>query len=245
MARAALPGRLTWRAADVVAAAVETPRARRITLRVPDWAGHLPGQHVTVRLTAPDGYSAQRSYSLASPPERPDLDLVVERLDDGEVSPFLVDELRPGDAVELRGPIGRYFVWRDGMGGPVQLVAGGSGVVPFLAVLAHHRAVGSPVPVRLLVSARTAADVIGRRELDEAGPAVTVTLTRGAPPGWTGETGRVDAAMLARVALPPSDAPTVLVCGPNGFVTAASEALLALGHAPERIKTERFGPSGG
>ncbi|HXV94566.1 MAG TPA: ferredoxin reductase [Pseudonocardia sp.] len=267
MARAAVRRRLTWALARVERTTAETPRARRLHLAVPGWGGHLAGQHVDVRLTAEDGYTAQRSYSIASPPGADGLELVVERLDDGEVSPYLTDVLRPGDDLELRGPIGRYFVWPpSGPGGgavaagaagawpgdprgdrPVQLVAGGSGVVPFLAMAGHHRLTGSAVPMRLLYSSRTLDDVIGRAELDRAGPGVevTITLTRGAPPDWTGPTGRLDRALLRRHAMPPHDRPLVYVCGPTGFVEHAADELVALGHAAEHVRTERFGPSGG
>ena len=240
-------GRLAWQTAEVLAVRRETPRAARVVLRPQHWRRHLPGQHVDVRLTAEDGYTAQRSYSLASPPEQEgSLEVVVERLADGEVSPFLVDELRAGDALELRGPVGRWFVWEDALGGPVQLVAGGSGVVPFLAMLAHHRAVGSAVPLRLLASARTADDLIGADLLAAPGPAATttVTLTRGAPAGWSGPVGRVDAALLAAHAVPPEQRPQVFVCGSHGFVETVTGALVGLGHDPARVKTERFGATG-
>ncbi len=225
----------------------ETPRACRLSLRPPDWHGHRPGQHVDVRLTAPDGYTAQRSYSIASPPEASGIDLVVERLDDGEVSPYLTDELRDGDLLELRGPIGGFFVWPADPDGPVQLIAGGSGVVPFLAMLGHHRASASTVPVRLLYSARTDDDIIGRAELEDPGGAaeVSVTLTRDAPDGWTGPTGRVDAGLLAERTVTAAQRPQVLVCGPTGFVESVARGLVELGHDPGRIKTERFGATGG
>lgn len=223
----------------------ESARCVRITLRLPDWPGHVPGQHVDVRLTAPDGYTAQRSYSIASPPERDDVELVVERLPGGEVSPYLADELRAGDPLELRGPIGGHFVWPAEPGGPVQLVAGGSGVVPMLAMLGHHRATGSEVPVRLLYSVRADDDVLGRAELaGRPGLQVVLTYTRTPPPGWTGPAGRVDADLLARHTLAPERNPAVLVCGPTPFVEAVSQALVALGHDPGRIKTERFGGMG-
>ena len=247
MARAALLRGLTWQAATVVAVRPESARASRIVLDPPSWAGHRPGQHIDVRLTAPDGYTAQRSYSIASPPEADQLELLVETLPDGEVSPYLTEELRPGDELEIRGPLGGWFVWTVDLGGPLQLIAGGSGVVPFLAVLGHHRAAGSTVPVRLLCSARSLDDVVGRAVLDDPGPAVEVSwaLTRSAPPGWTGHTGRVDRALLERVVVPPQEAPQVFVCGPTGFVEAVSQALVDLGHDPVSLKTERFGASGG
>jgi ferredoxin-NADP reductase len=247
VAGTAIRRRLNWQRAEVVALHRETPRAWRLSLRPPDWPGHLPGQHVDVRLTADDGYTAQRSYSIASPPQRPGIELVVERLEDGEVSPYLTDVLRVGDLLELRGPVGGYFIWPTGTDGPVQLVAGGSGVVPFLSMLGHHRATGSEVPVQLLYSARTVDDVIGRAELQNqpAAVQVRVTLTRGAPADWTGLTGRVDPVMLAAHTVSPAQAPQLLVCGPTGFVETVAGALIDLGHDPSRIKTERFGASGG
>lgn len=224
----------------------ETPRAARIRLRPPAWPGHLAGQHVDVRLTAEDGYTAQRSYSIASPPVEPLLDLVVERLDDGEVSPYLTGELRAGDMIELRGPIGGYFVWPDPPDGPVQLIAGGSGVVPFLAMLGQHRAVDSAVPVRLLYSVRSAAEVIGRAVLDGVRPPaqVDLTFTREAPASWAGATGRVDVALLARRVIEPAQRPHILVCGPTAFVETVANGLTDLGHDPARIRTERFGGMG-
>ena len=235
---------MSWQLADVIAVRRETPRASRLSLRAQDWPVHKSGQHVDVRLTAADGYTAQRSYSIASPPQPNDLDLIVERLDDGEVSPYLTEELRPDDQLELRGPIGGYFVWPDG-DDPVQLIAGGSGVVPFLSMLGHYRATGERREARLLYSARTAEDLIGRVELAESAAAVTRTLTRGAPPEWDGLTGRVDASMLTAEALRPDLKPHVLVCGPTGFVETVARALITQGHDPSLIKTERFGATGG
>ncbi len=224
----------------------ETPRASRLVLQVPDWPRHRPGQHLDVRLTAPDGYTAQRSYSIASGPEQEQVELLVEELPDGEVSPYLSAELRAGDRLEVRGPVGGWFVWDSTLGGPVQLVAGGSGVVPFLAMLEHHRAVGSDVPVRLLYSARTLDDVLARDRLDEPDSGVTVmlALTRATPEGWTGLSGRVDAGVLRVQTLPPQDAPRVYVCGPTGFVEAVSAALIGLGHRADALRTERFGATG-
>ena len=247
MARAAVRRRLTWQRAEVVSLDRETPRATRLKVLPPDWTGHRPGQHVDVRLTAADGYTAQRSYSIASPPEQRGLDLVVERLDDGEVSPYLTDELRPGDLLELRGPIGGYFVWPGDVDVPVQLVAGGSGVVPFLSMLGHHRAVGSTVRVQLLYSARTLDDVIGRAELEQRRDNVRVdlTLTRGTPADWTGLTGRVDAGLLREHTVSAASRPHVLVCGPTAFVETVAGRLIDLGHDPGRVKTERFGATGG
>ncbi len=226
----------------------ETARARSIALEVADWPGHLAGQHVDVRLTAPDGYQAQRSYSIASSPEDSHLVLTVERLDDGEVSPYLVDELRPGDELELRGPIGGYFVWDDAVPGPVMLIAGGSGIVPFRAMLRHAAAETRGVAVRLLYSARTLGEVIYREELtglaaDEVVD-LRLTLTRESPPDWPGHRGRIDSELLRQVAWPPAEDPLTFVCGPSGFVETAATALVAGGHRPERIRTERFGASG-
>jgi ferredoxin-NADP reductase len=223
----------------------ETPRVRSLVLDPPDWAGHVPGQHVDVRLTAEDGYQAQRSYSIASAPEDEHLVLTVERLDDGEVSPYLVDELRPGDELELRGPIGGYFVWEAATGGPLLLVAGGSGVVPFRSMLRHRASSGSSVPARLLYSSRSLGEVIYRDEWKELGADVRLTLTREQPAGWTGYSRRIDAELIGEVAWPPEERPLVYVCGPTAFVEVAAESLVALGHDPGQIKTERFGATGG
>jgi ferredoxin-NADP reductase len=238
---------LSWRSAPVLQVQRETVRASRLVLDPPAWPGHQPGQHLDVRLTAPDGYTAQRSYSIASAPEAQYVELIVDRLPDGEVSPYLTQELRPGDDLEVRGPFGGWFVWQVGLGGPLQLVAGGSGVVPFLAMLDHHRAAGSEVPVRLLYSARSLAEVFRRERLAETDRDVRVdlALTRDAPPGWTGETGRVDGAVLSRLTFPPEAEPQVFVCGPTGFVDAVASAMIEVGHASEKIKTERFGATGG
>jgi ferredoxin-NADP reductase len=222
----------------------ETPRVRSIVLDPPDWRGHRAGQHVDVRLTAEDGYQAQRSYSIASAPEDEHLVLTVERLDDGEVSPYLVDELRPGDELELRGPIGGYFVWGVETGGPLLLVAGGSGVVPFRSMLRHRAAAGSSVPARLVYSSRSLDEVIYREELEGLAD-VRLTLTREQPEDWPGYARRIDAELLAEVAWPPEERPLVFVCGPTAFVEVAAESLVALGHDPSRIKTERFGATGG
>lgn len=250
MAGAAVQRRLAWTLCEALDSATETSRVRTIVFRVPGWAGHLAGQHVDVRLTAPDGYQAQRSYSIASPPEDGDhLSLTVERIDDGEVSSFLVDDLRKGDSIELRGPIGGYFTWDVGDGGPLMLVGGGSGVVPLMAMLRHRARQMSAVPARLLYSSRALDDVIYRDELerlDAGGGALTVTqtLTRRQPGGWTGLHRRVDKSMLADVVWPASDAPLVYVCGPTPFVEVVAGSLVELGHAPQRVKTERFGPTG-
>jgi len=224
----------------------ETPRVRTIELEVPDWDGHRAGQHLDVRLTAEDGYRAERSYAIASGPGDP-VAMTVERLDDGEVSPYLTEELRPGDQLELRGPIGGYFVWGAGDGGPLLLVAGGSGVVPLMAMLRHRRAIGSDVPARLLLSSRTLDEVIYRAELERLGDGVevTTTLTREQPPGWDGYGRRVDGALLLEVAWPPEADPLTFVCGPTSFVETVADTLVELGYRPERVKTERFGASGG
>jgi ferredoxin-NADP reductase len=230
----------------VTAVVDETPRVRTLELDVPDWPDHLAGQHVDVRLTAEDGYRAERAYSIASAPgERPAI--TVERLDDGEVSPYLTEVVERGDVFEVRGPIGGYFVWRPEEGGPLFLAAGGSGVVPLRAMLRHRRRSGSTVPTRLLYSSRTLDDVIYRDELDEAGEALAVvhTLTRGAPAGWEGYTRRVDRELLAEVAWAGGDRPLAFVCGPTSFVEAVAAGLVELGYAPTRVKTERFGATGG
>ncbi len=251
MARAAVSRRLIWRLGEVLELADETPTVRSIVLAVQDWPGHLPGHHVDVRLTAPDGYQAQRSYSIASPPDRAgQIVLTVERLPDGEVSPYLVDELRPGDQLELRGPIGGYFVWEARMGGPLLLVAGGSGIVPLMAMVRHRAAVHSPVPARLLYSSRSLPDVIYRGELDRLAAAndgldVRHTLTRASPADWTGYTGRIDIQMLREVAWPPTRQPIAYICGPTPLVESVAGTLVELGHEAGRIKTERFGPTGG
>jgi ferredoxin-NADP reductase len=248
MARAAVPGRLTWRVADVLDVVPETPRVKTIAFDVPGWPGFRAGQHVDIRLTAEDGYQAQRSYSIASAPDGTRVELTVERLDDGEVSPYLTDELRPGDQIELRGPVGGYFVWEPAQGGPLLLVAGGSGVVPLMAMIRARDAAGSDAETRLLLSSHGWEDVIYHGELEQLGGAgltVVHTLTRSQPPGWTGYARRVDAEMLAEVGPGPTETPHVYVCGSTPFVEAVSEALVRLGHDPQAIKTERFGPTGG
>ena len=220
----------------------ETDSVRTIELEVPAWPGHRAGQHLDVRLTAEDGYTAERSYSIATA-DGETVAITVERLDDGEVSPYLTGELRAGDELELRGPIGRWFVWDTSDGGPLLLVAGGSGVVPLRAILRHRQRSGSAVPVRLLYSARTLADVIYQRELDHYGDGtqVSYTLTRSQPPGWTGYSGRVDAAKLTGIAWPASQHPFAFVCGPTRFVETVAGKLVALGYPAGRVKTERFG----
>ena len=239
---------MNWQLGTVFELREETERVTSIVLRLPEWAGHRAGQHVDVRLTAEDGYQAQRSYSIASAPDDDDLVLTVERIEDGEVSSYLVGELRAGDELELRGPIGGYFVWEGALGGPLVLLAGGSGIAPLRAMLRHHRATGSTVPVRLLYSARAERELIFRDELARAGDGGTVdvrfTLTREQPPDWSGYGRRIDRELIADVAWPPDERPLVYVCGPTGFVEAAADALVSLGHDPGRIRTERFGPTG-
>jgi ferredoxin-NADP reductase len=242
------PARLPWRVAGVTHVRPETAHASTLVLDVPGWPGHLAGQHVDVRLTAEDGYQAERSYSIASGPEDTALELTVERLDDGEVSPYLTDVLQPGDPLELRGPIGGYFAWRAQLEGPLLMVAGGSGVVPMRSMLRHRAAAGGRGPATLLLSAQHLEDVIYREELDAAASAgvdVRLTLTRGAPPGWDGYSRRVDREMLAEVGPPPSQNPRVYVCGPTPFVENAADLLVELGHPPGVVHTERFGPTGG
>lgn len=251
MAGAALQRRLSWRLGDVAELIEETPQVRSVVIEVPDWPGHLAGQHVDVRLTADDGYQAQRSYSISSAPNTHErIALTVERIEGGEVSPYLADELRPGDRLEFRGPIGGYFVWDVAVGGPLLLVAGGSGVCPLMAMLRHRAACGSSVPTRLLYSSRSLEDVIFRDELDRLGATsdgldVVHTLTRLQPPEWAGYRRRIDEEMLDEVAWPLDQRPLAYVCGPTSFVETVADALLALGHRAERIKTERFGPTGG
>lgn len=248
MAGAALLGRLNppaplrWQPARVAEVRAETPRARTLTFDLREWPGHRAGQHVDIRLTAEDGYHAQRSYSIASPPGAPRLELTVEILDDGEVSPWLAGEAQPGDELELRGPIGGYFVWEPSRGGPLLLVAGGSGLVPLMCIERHRRAEAPAVASTLLVSARGPEDLLYAEELD--GSAV-LTYTREPPPGWTGYARRVDRDLLAEVAPPPDQRPRCFVCGPTSFVEVVAEALVALGHHRALIKTERFGATGG
>jgi ferredoxin-NADP reductase len=233
----------------VVEFVAETPRAKSIVLDLPAWPGHRAGQHVDIRLTAEDGYQAQRSYSIASAPGDDLLTLTIERLDDGEVSPYLTDVLEPGDELELRGPIGGYFVWEPSLPGALQLIAGGSGIVPLRAMLRHWAAADRPVAARVLYSARSLEDAIYREELlglaayDEVD--VQIALTRAWPPGWSGHRGRIDRALVDEVAWPPPERPRTYVCGPTGFVEAAAELLEEAGHVPHSIKTERFGPTGG
>jgi ferredoxin-NADP reductase len=236
---------IRWRTVTVREVVDETPQARTLVLDVPDWPGHVAGQHVDVRLTADDGYQAQRSYSIASAPEDQRVALTIERLDDGEVSPYLAGEVRTGDEFEIRGPVGGHFTWRVQDGGPLLLVAGGSGLVPLMAMLRHRAAQGSDVDARLLLSTRSLEDVFYRDELSALdGVRVSYTLTRERPADWNGYERRVDAEMLADVGPPASEDPRIFVCGPTAFVEQAAESLVSLGHEPGAIRTERFGPTG-
>jgi ferredoxin-NADP reductase len=250
--------RIAWRVATVADVIPETPRTRTLVLDVPEWPGHRAGQHVDVRLTAEDGYQSERSYSIASAPEDSRLSLTVERLRDGEVSPYLTEELRAGDQIELRGPIGGYFVWDVSLAGPLFLVAGGSGIVPLMAMLRHRHAVLATqdavarhrLPARLLYSSRSWDEVIYRGELtrmagNDESLEVTHTLTREQPSDWTGFKRRIDRVMLEEVTWPPSEHPNVFVCGPTPLVETVAATMVDLGHKPERVKTERFGPTGG
>jgi ferredoxin-NADP reductase len=250
MARTAVLGRLTWQLGRVAELVQETPRVATLVVDVPEWTGHLAGQHVDVRLTAEDGYQAQRSYSIASAPEDPGVAITVERLEDGEVSPYLVGEVKVGDQVELRGPIGGFFVWQAQTTRPLLLVGGGSGIVPLMAILRHRSRARSTTPARLLYSSRTLEDIIYRDELERLasandGPFVAHALTRSQPAGWPGYSRRIDGDMMRDVAWPKADRPDVLVCGPTAFVEAAASLLVAGGYDPSWIKTERFGATGG
>jgi ferredoxin-NADP reductase len=240
---------LEWQIATVKAIRPETPDVKTLTLALPDWTAHRPGQHYDVRLTAADGYSAQRSYSVGSEPERTgEIDLTVERLVDGEVSRFLADTVEVGDRFEVRGPIGGYFVWDRAIGGPLLLVAGGSGVVPLMAMLRHRAAAGLKDPARLLYSARTYDQIIYRDELEKLaqkdGLKVAYALTRSQPPGWKGYTRRIDDAMLKEVSKPLGSDALAYICGPTALVEAAADGLERVGLPAEHIRTERFGPTG-
>jgi ferredoxin-NADP reductase len=234
-----------WRDAEVREVVRETPSAATLILDVDGWPGHRAGQHLDLRLTAEDGYQAQRSYSIASAPEDDRVAVTIERLDDGEVSPFLVDEAQPGDALEVRGPVGGWFVWTAADGGPLFLVGGGSGLVPLMAMLRHRRNAGSDADARLLLSARRAEDVLYADELQRLGIPVVLTYTRAAPAGWTGPARRVDRELLAEAGFEPERRPRIYVCGPTGFVECVARDLVALGHDQSRIRTERFGATGG
>jgi ferredoxin-NADP reductase len=276
MARAALLGRVSWRVGTVVAVRDETSTARTLVLKVPGWPGHDAGQHVDVRLTAPDGYSAVRSYSIASAPasasassaasassgasassaasaagrDAERVELTVEQLPDGEVSPYLARVVSVGDPLEVRGPVGGWFVWRPGQVEPVQLVAGGSGVVPLMAMVRTHADAASRAPLRLLYSVRDPDSVLYRAELQDragrdGGLDLTYAYTRRTPAGWHRPAERIDAGLIAAAAWSAELAPTCYVCGPTGFVETAADLLIGAGHDPSRIRTERFGPSGG
>ncbi|MGZ3561371.1 MAG: ferredoxin reductase [Vulcanimicrobiaceae bacterium] len=250
MARAALLGRVSWRLASVIALHDETPTARTLVLRVPGWPGHDAGQHVDVRLTAGDGYTAVRSYSIANAPEGDEIELMVEQLPDGEVSPYLARVAAVGDRVEVRGPVGGWFVWRPAQSEAVQLVAGGSGLVPLMAMIRTRDASGSRAQFRLLYSVRRPESVLYGTELEHRsaeknGFAVTYAYTRVVPAGWAQLARRIDAKLIAAAAWPPNDSPTCYVCGPTAFVESVADLLTGAGHDPARIKTERFGPSGG
>jgi ferredoxin-NADP reductase len=240
---------LQWQQAHVVEIVVETFRVKSLLLRVASWQGHLPGQHVDIRLTAEDGYQAQRSYSIASPPEDELLALTVERVENGEVSPYLVGELRDGDRFEVRGPIGGYFVWTVDAGAPLCLIAGGSGIAPLMAMLRHRDRQKVHIPASLLYSSRSLDDVIYRSELDtmvrcDTNLLVVYTLTRKQPQGWSGPRRRIDKALLAEACYSPDRNPKIFVCGPTSLVEEVARMLVELGHKPETIKTERFGPTG-
>ncbi len=246
MAGTAVRGRLTWETATASAVRDETPTVRTIEFELPGWGGHQAGQHLDVRLTAEDGYTAEREYSIASAPGEP-VAITVERLKDGEVSPYLTEELRAGDELEIRGPAGGYFVWDGQDPRPLLLVAGGSGIVPFRSILRYREQTGSAIPVRLLYSARSLEDVIYRAELDQlsgGGVEVVYTLTRQQPPGWTGRSGRVNAGMLMEVAWAAGQQPVAYVCGPTAFVEAVAGGLVGLGYPAPQVKTERFGGTG-
>jgi len=241
---------IAWQLATMTGVRDETPRVRSLTFRMPDWAGHLPGQHVDLRLTAADGYSVQRSYSIASEPGRGgEVEITVEQIPDGEVSPFLHDVLAVGDRIEVRGPIGGYFVWDASRGGPLLLVAGGSGIVPLMAMLRHRSRARIDVPARLLFSSRHFEEIVYREELARLGAPghgldVIHTLTRSAPQRWTGYSRRIDDRMLAEVLEPVGASALTYICGPTALVETAANALARLGVPPDRIRTERFGPSG-
>lgn len=245
-----LRGPLVWQLGEVTGLVQETPHVGTLQLHLMDWPGHLAGQHVDVRLTADDGYQAQRSYSIASAPDDSRLAITVERLEDGEVSPYLVGELKVADKLELRGPIGGYFVWKPGDSRALLLIAGGSGIVPLMSMLRHRSSTGDKTPARLLYSSRTFEDIIYREELDRlaaAGGGLTVAhaLTRAQPSGWKGYARRIDRDMVHDVAWPKEQSPQVFVCGPTAFVETAASLLVDSGYDPSWIKTERFGATGG
>ena len=241
--------RRKWLVAGVREIAAETPHVKTLWLDVPDWPGHLAGQHLDVRLTAEDGYQAQRSYSIASAPEEKFLSLTVEKVDGGEVSDYLTGDLRVGDKFEIRGPIGGYFVWRAEDGGPLLLIGGGSGIVPLMSMLRHRRNRKSDAAATLLYSARTGQDIIYCAELDalrQGDPNLQIiqTLTREPASVWPGHRGRIGQELISQNSPPPAANPKIYICGSNGFVETASQALIGLGYDALSIRTERFGPSG-
>ncbi|QIO32344.1 ferredoxin reductase [Bradyrhizobium sp. 1(2017)] len=240
---------IDWQTGRVQAIVTETSRVKSIILQPARWSGHWPGQHVDIRLTADDGYQAERSYSIASPPEEQLLTLTVERVEDGEVSPYLLDELRVGDALEFRGPIGRYFIWNQTRGGPICLVAGGTGITPLMAMLRHRKMSRPNIPASLIYSARSLADVVYWDELDtmargDLNLRLVYTLTREHPSDWNGHLGRVNEVLLAENSFTREQNPTFFICGPAGFVESISSMLVKLGFDPFTVKTERFGPTG-
>ncbi|MCA1458247.1 ferredoxin reductase [Bradyrhizobium sp. BRP22] len=242
--------KIEWQIGRVLAIVAETSRVKSIILQPSRWSGHWPGQHVDIRLTAEDGYQAERSYSIASPPEEQLLALTVERVEDGEVSPYLLDELRVGDALEFRGPIGRHFIWSQTRGGPICLVAGGTGITPLMAMLRHRKGSRPNIPASLIYSARSLADVVYRDELDtmarrDLNLRLVYALTREHPSDWNGHRGRVNEVLLEEHSFTREQNPTFFVCGPTGFVESISSMLVTLGFDPFTIKTERFGPSRG
>jgi ferredoxin-NADP reductase len=250
VARAAVPGRLTWRVARLAGWRDETPTARTLVLDVPQWPGHLAGQHVDVRLSAEDGYTAQRSYSIAAPASGDRVELTIQRVPDGEVSPYLTEVFAIGNPVEIRGPVGGWFVWRPGDTAPVLLVGGGSGIVPLMAMVRARGVAGSRTPFRLIYSARTPADVyyageLRRREREDAGLDIVYAFTRAVPDGWPTPPRRLGVADINGAGWPLEFAPACFVCGPTGFVETIADILVALGHDPHQIRTERFGPTGG
>ena len=241
--------RLPWQTVSVESIEPLSRRGKLLHVSVPDWPGHLPGQHVDVRLTAPDGYQAQRSFSIASAPHEPGLSLAVEHVAEGEVSPYLTTEVQVGDTFELRGPIGGYFVWEGAVGGPLFLCAGGSGIAPFMAVLEHRARAAGGLPTTLLYSVRSPEDAMFATRIDalaRADPALQIvwTYTRAAPQAWKGYTRRIDAAMLRATAPRPDAQPLIYVCGPTPHVELVATTLVELGYRPSSIRTERFGPSG-
>jgi ferredoxin-NADP reductase len=248
MAGTEVLGRLNWHVARAVALRDETATARTITFEVAAWPGHIAGQRVDVRVTAADGYSAVREYSIASAPSADGrIELSVERFPDGEVSPYLTQDLAIGDVVELRGPVGGWFVWREDQAEPIQLVAGGSGIVPLMSMIRSRVATRSAAPFRLLYSVRNPDSVWYRDELQALsanGIGVTFVYTRTAPPDWPRTHGRIDTTVVAEASWPPTFNPTCYVCGPTSFVEHATGLLTALGHSPDLIRTERFGPTG-